>query len=212
MHRNIAAEKWSPLLNESLDERQDAVIFRAVVESMRQWEQHKRNSHRIKREASRVCYEDVGCFEDTGPFSYLEMLPSPPKDVGTSRKARSVPMEVAADDINEKASNAIDPDLPTKVIVHGFGSDCDHVWVYEMRSALMSVHDCNIVCVDWSPGSAIPNYVRAAANTRLVGRQLAKLVRNLNVSLDKVHMIGFSLGAHVAGFAGAELKNVSRIT
>lgn len=53
-------------------------------------------------------------------------------------------MEVAADDINEKASNAIDPDLPTKVIVHGFGSDCDHVWVYEMRSALMSVHDCNI--------------------------------------------------------------------
>ncbi|KAK0176742.1 hypothetical protein PV328_000849 [Microctonus aethiopoides] len=179
---------------------------------MRQWEQHKRNSHRIKREASRVCYEDVGCFEDTGPFSYLEMLPSPPKDVGTSRKARSVPMEVAADDINEKASNAIDPDLPTKVIVHGFGSDCDHVWVYEMRSALMSVHDCNIVCVDWSPGSAIPNYVRAAANTRLVGRQLAKLVRNLNVSLDKVHMIGFSLGAHVAGFAGAELKNVSRIT
>lgn len=68
------------------------------------------------------------------------------------------------------------------------------------------------MCVDWSPGSAIPNYVRAAANTRLVGRQLAKLVRNLNVSLDKVHMIGFSLGAHVAGFAGAELKNVSRIT
>lgn len=61
-----------------------------------------------------------------------------------SRKARSIPMEVPADDINDNAHRAIDPDLPTKVIVHGFGSSCDHVWVYEMRSALMTVHECNI--------------------------------------------------------------------
>lgn len=71
---------------------------------------------------------------------------------------------------------------------------------------------CISVCVDWGPGSAVPNYVRAAANTRLVGRQLAKLIRSLDVPLEKVHLIGFSLGAHVAGFAGAELGNVSRIT
>ncbi|XP_066593077.1 uncharacterized protein [Prorops nasuta] len=208
---------WPTSRDESLDERHDAEIFRAVVDSMKEWELHKK-THRNKREVSKVCYEDVGCFEDTGPFSYLEMLPSPPKDVGTrflvygSRKARSIPMEVPADDINDNAHRAIDPDLPTKVIVHGFGSGCDQVWVYEMRSALMSVHECNIVCVDWAPGSTIPNYVRAAANTRLVGRQLAKLIRSLDVPLEKVHLIGFSLGAHVAGFAGAELGNVSRIT
>ncbi|XP_011877647.1 PREDICTED: uncharacterized protein LOC105567400 isoform X2 [Vollenhovia emeryi] len=207
-----------PSLDESSDERNDVEIFRAVVESMRQWTLYKKLNHRGKREVSKVCYEDIGCFEDTGPFSYLEMLPSPPKDVGTrflvygSRKARSIPMEVPADDINDNANRAIDPHLPTKVIVHGFGSDCNHLWVYDMRSALMSIHDCNIVCVDWGPGSAVPNYVRAAANTRLVGRQLAKLIRSLNVPLEKVHMIGFSLGAHVAGFAGAELGNVSRIT
>ncbi|OXU30542.1 hypothetical protein TSAR_002870 [Trichomalopsis sarcophagae] len=205
-------------IDESLDEIHDAEIFQAVVTSMNEWERKRRGSNRHKREVSRVCYEDVGCFEDTGPFSYLEMLPSPPKDVGTrffvygSRKARSIPMEVPAESISEKANNAIDPDLPTKVLVHGFGSSCDHVWVYEMRSALMAVIECNIVCVDWGPGSAVPNYVRAAANTRLVGRQLAKLVRSLNVPLENIHMIGFSLGAHVAGFAGAELGNVSRIT
>ncbi|XP_029045226.1 uncharacterized protein LOC114877165 [Osmia bicornis bicornis] len=212
------AQEWPTPLDESADEKNDAVIFRAVVESMREWSLHKKLHQRIKREVSKVCYEDVGCFEDTGPFSYLEMLPSPPKEVGTrflvygSRKARSIPMEVPADDINDNAHRAIDPDLPTKVIVHGFGSSCDHVWVYEMRSALMTVHECNIVCVDWGPGSAVPNYVRAAANTRLVGRQLAKLIRSMNVPLEKVHLIGFSLGAHVAGFAGAELGNVSRIT
>ncbi|CAB0035582.1 unnamed protein product [Trichogramma brassicae] len=218
---NVESANDIRFVDESLDEQNDAQIYKAVVDSMNEWQlktQRKGRHSRRRREVSRVCYEDVGCFEDTGPFSYLEMLPSPPKDVGTrfyvygSRKARSIPMEVPAENISEKAGHTIDPKLPTKVIVHGFGSSCDHVWVYEMRAALTAVVECNIVCVDWGPGSAVPNYVRAAANTRLVGRQLAKLVRSLNVTLDKVHLIGFSLGAHVAGFAGAELGNVSRIT
>lgn len=214
----VEAQSLPKQIIESIDEQNDLLIFQSVVQSMKEWENHKKSSHRNKREVSSVCYDGVGCFEDTGPFSYLEMLPSPPKDVGTrffvygSRKARSIPMEVSAEDISEKIRHAIDVDLPTKVLVHGFGSDCDHIWVYEMRSALMQVQDCNVVCVDWSPGSTIPNYVRAAANTRLVGRQLAKLVRSLDVPLHKLHLIGFSLGAHVAGFAGAELGNVSRIT
>ncbi|XP_032672754.1 uncharacterized protein LOC116844814 [Odontomachus brunneus] len=213
----VAGQRFS-VFDEKQDEQNDMEIFRAVVESMQKWTLQKLSHHRIKRDVSKVCYEDVGCFEDTGPFNYLEMLPSPPKDVGTrflvygSRRARSIPMDVPADDINDKVKRAIDPNLPTKVIVHGFGSNCNHLWVYDMRSALMNIQDCNLVCVDWGPGSAVPNYVRAAANTRLVGRQLAKLIRSLNVPLEKVHMIGFSLGAHVAGFAGAELGNVSRIT
>lgn len=72
-----------------------------------------------------------------------------------------------------------------------------------------------MICVDWEAGALIPNYVRAVANTRLVGKQLAMLIRGLTergLTLDKVHLIGFSLGAHVAGFAGAEIKNISRIT
>lgn len=69
--------------------------------------------------------------------------------------------------------------------------------------------------MDWEAGATLPNYVRAAANARLVGKQLAMLIQGLQklgLSLHKVHLIGFSLGAHVAGFAGAELKNLSRIT
>ncbi|XP_065350620.1 uncharacterized protein LOC135946339 [Cloeon dipterum] len=106
--------------------------------------------------------------------------------------------------------------LPTKVIVHGFGSKCSLIWVHEMKSALMAVEDCNVICVDWEPGASLPNYVKAAANTRLVGKQVALLLRKLRTQygLDprNVHLIGFSLGAHVAGFAGAETPGLSRIT
>lgn len=73
-----------------------------------------------------------------------------------------------------------------------------------------------MICVDWEKGAILPNYVKAAANTRLVGKQLAVLLKGLvdnnGLSLRNTHLVGFSLGAHVAGFAGAELGNLSRIT
>lgn len=107
-------------------------------------------------------------------------------------------------------------DLPIRVIVHGFGSSCPHVWIYELRTALMAVEDCIVICVDWERGANLPNYVKAAANTRLVGKQLAQLLMALEkhkaVDMDRVHIIGFSLGAHVSGFAGAELDGLKRIT
>lgn len=91
-----------------------------------------------------------------------------------------------------------------------------------------------MICVDWENGANLPNYVRAAANTRLIGKQLAMFLKGLffiimimifnkqinrlglqeykRLNLSKVHLIGFSLGAHVSGFAGAELPGISRIT
>lgn len=54
-------------------------------------------------------------------------------------------------------------------------------------------------------------------NTRLVGKQLSLLIRKLVgdnpiSAYQDFHLIGFSLGAHVAGFTGQELRNISRIT
>ena len=41
---------------------------------------------REKRDEEVVCYGDVGCFRDDGPFDYLDMLPSTPEEVGINRK------------------------------------------------------------------------------------------------------------------------------
>lgn len=116
----------------------------------------------------------------------------------------------------------------TKVIIHGFGSSCDKVWAREMRLSFLAVvsqnngtfniwqDDCNVVCVDWAAGAVDPNYVRAAVNTRLVGKQVALLIKAINLEFGDInnstHLVGFSLGAHVCGFVGKEVRNLSRIT
>ena len=87
---------------------------------------------------------------------------------------------------------------------------------YPITSFLFLQEDVNVIVVDWEKGSALPNYVQAAANTQLVGKQLAALIRMINyergLSYQDYHLIGFSLGAHVAGFTGMECRNISRIT
>nr|NP_001285397.1 uncharacterized protein Dmel_CG6847, isoform B [Drosophila melanogaster]NP_573259.2 uncharacterized protein Dmel_CG6847, isoform A [Drosophila melanogaster]AAF48784.2 uncharacterized protein Dmel_CG6847, isoform A [Drosophila melanogaster]AGW52193.1 FI22312p1 [Drosophila melanogaster]AHN59867.1 uncharacterized protein Dmel_CG6847, isoform B [Drosophila melanogaster] len=258
-----------------------AELSQAVHDQLMEHEERQRErvrrGHRSRRAVKRVCYGELGCFEDSGPFAYLEMLPSSPEEIntkfyfystrqrsdrplmelsflnmtnafrgkretevstsspeGTSGRSSvaSAPSSMSAVNATtftterpgggqKKPTPSIDDlegfdELSVRVIVHGFGSACPHVWIYEMKTALMAVEDCIVICVDWENGATFPNYVRAAANTRLVGKQLAMLLRNLQqhkgLDLMRTHVIGFSLGAHVSGFAGAELPGLSRIT
>lgn len=62
--------------------------------------------------------------------------------------------------------------------------------------------------VDWEKGAA-DSYPTAAANTELIGRQTAVMILDMlkmGGNASEVHVIGFSLGAHIAGCAGAMLK------
>lgn len=108
------------------------------------------STHRTKRAESSVCYNGIGCFQSSGPYGYIDILPSPPEDVGTrfllynARRARGdTPlMDVPFSNLSavfDWAGQAYNVSAPTKIIVHGFGSSCEYVWAYEMRSALMSV-------------------------------------------------------------------------
>ena len=81
-----------------------------------------------------------------------------------------------------------------------------------MKDALLDAVDCNVILVDWSKGAAT-FYFQAAENTRLIGRQIAVLAmflmsqNNSGPSLgERFYIVGFSLGAHVAGYAGSYLK------
>jgi Lipase len=46
-----------------------------------------------------------------------------------------------------------------RIIVHGFGSNCRHEWIDEMRAALMAVEECFVMCVQWEKGAILPKQV-----------------------------------------------------
>lgn len=76
-----------------------------------------------------------------------------------------------------------------------------------------------MIVVDWKQGAmkSFLNYFQAAANTRVVGAMLAKMMKiistNKNIPYNRFHLIGHSLGAHIAGYAGQRLSGqIGRIS
>ncbi|TRZ00605.1 hypothetical protein DNTS_031643 [Danionella cerebrum] len=93
-------------------------------------------------------------------------------------------------------------------------------WTSQLASALKgSEGSINVIIADWLD-MAHQHYPIAVQNTRTVGQDIAHLLRWLedfqHFPLGKVHLIGYSLGAHISGFAGSNLaasgRTLGRIT
>ncbi|KOB70977.1 Lipase, partial [Operophtera brumata] len=91
-------------------------------------------------------------------------------------------------------------------------SESADAWLAEQRlwthAGIDQRSDLNIVVVDWG-NAAMVNYILASYNVASVGRILTEFLNFLieeGVSMDDVHLIGHSLGAHVVGIAGAYVK------
>ena len=73
-----------------------------------------------------------------------------------------------------------------------------------MKNSLLTNDKVNVIITGWGNGAPFPYYHTAAANTRIVGKQISLIVAkiqqlfysNSNSKLN-VHCIGHSLGAQV---------------
>ncbi|KAF3690952.1 Lipoprotein lipase [Channa argus] len=106
----------------------------------------------------------------------------------------------------------------TFLVIHGWTlSGVFESWMTKLVAALYEREQtANVIVVDWL-SSAQNHYVVAAQNTKAVGQEVARFIdwieETTNMPLENIHLIGYSLGAHVAGFAGNHATNkVGRIT
>ncbi|XP_028161532.1 pancreatic lipase-related protein 2-like [Ostrinia furnacalis] len=113
-------------------------------------------------------------------------------------------------------SSNFDPNAPTVVVVHGWLGNQDSGMNTQVREAFLSKGPANVIAVDWR-SLAVSGYVTATRGVPEAGRQLGRFLAFLNkvanAPYEKMHLVGFSLGAHLVGNAGRELGGkVARVT
>jgi len=143
-------------------------------------------------------------------MKHIGLLPSTPEKIRTrffvyTKDSPSTKHEVHLKDTASHSVVAKGKNLA--IIIHGFGSDGNKRDLISLKHSLLKFGNVTtVIMTDWAKGAAIPRYVAAAINTQVVGRQIAVLVNRLKTSRginpDNVHLLGYSLGAQVAGFAG----------
>ncbi|KAH8233936.1 hypothetical protein KR032_004165, partial [Drosophila birchii] len=95
------------------------------------------------------------------------------------------------------------PRKPLKVLIHGFDGNRDKLPNNKLRTLLTS-QNYHVISADFKNLVMEPCYSQAVENSKYVGRclayLLAKLVNDRLVFEEDLHLIGFGLGAHIAGF------------
>ncbi|KAI4482537.1 hypothetical protein M0804_008390 [Polistes exclamans] len=107
---------------------------------------------------------------------------------------------------------------PVVILIHGFISSPNNSNYKNLAHVLLEKEDVHVISIDWKKGACdgglsifrLPGYPEAVKNTKAVGKYVAYLtkilVENYEVPIQKIQVIGHSLGAHIAGFAGKEIQ------
>ncbi|XP_029409339.2 phospholipase A1 VesT1.02 isoform X2 [Bactrocera dorsalis] len=116
------------------------------------------------------------------------------------------PYELSIGDVNSLNSSPFNPGGKIIVVIHGWLNDRNSPMCQTVAAAAIATNNTNVIIVDWGCIAKTPNYIYAAKSVRLVGRIVAQfldfLCQNKPVVRYNIIVIGHSLGAHVAGFAG----------
>lgn len=172
--------------------------------------------------AAEICFNELGCFDDLPPWGGtsqrpITILPWHHEEIGTrfllfTQKNRYY-QEIKTDE-NIQVSNYSGL-KKTRFIIPGYLEKDDEDWPQEMCKVMVKSENVNCIAVEWKKG-AKTLYAQAANNARVVAAQVATMITflmgNYKQKADKFHIIGHSLGAHVAGDVGSRIPGLARIT
>ncbi|XP_046649317.1 pancreatic triacylglycerol lipase-like isoform X1 [Daphnia pulicaria] len=172
-----------------------------------------------------VCYGELGCLALNQSWYNslhrpINLMPMTRNRINThfTLFTREKPMQglkISAKNTTEITAASFKASRPTKFYIHGYLADAYEDRITTLVARLLGNGDFNVIVVHWGAG-AYTTYGQAVANTRLVGLEIAFLVNTviakLGVKASDVHLIGHSLGSHIAGYAGEKILNLGRIS
>ncbi|BFZ16454.1 hypothetical protein BsWGS_19493 [Bradybaena similaris] len=168
------------------------------------------------------CYESppIGCFPTSYPYNNTAgIAPQDPETIGVEfhfLKPGLPTQFFNIDSADEVLPRTYNSSAKTVILVHGYFENGFSSWIRDLsRELLLKDAHMNILVVDWFGGSSNLIYFQSVANARVVaaitGLLLEKLV-DFGGDKSSFHVIGFSLGAHLAGYVGKWLPGVGRVT
>lgn len=112
-----------------------------------------------------------------------------------------------------------EPKKRTTIFVHGFTQSYPSTtWLRRARALFeinATLNNRNLIIMDWGTASH-GSYAQVAASVNLMGSYLSNYISKLielGADRSSINIVGHSLGAHVAGFAGKRLRpRIGRIT
>lgn len=104
----------------------------------------------------------------------------------------------------------------TFFITHGFQNTGTDAWVFKLKEALLNRTDANVIVGDWGKGAATLNYFQAVGNLRLAARQFSNLLQYIidqkGLNVNRLHIMGHSLGAQICAQIGKSIPGIYQIT
>ncbi|XP_017778216.1 PREDICTED: pancreatic lipase-related protein 2-like [Nicrophorus vespilloides] len=114
-------------------------------------------------------------------------------------------------EITDDNLRLVNANLTVKFMIHGWGESADKDWYTALTDAYLLRYDCNVIQVDWRKEAA-QLYTISAENTRIIGESVGEFIVKLNkylgLGLEKVHVVGHSLGGQVSGFTGKAVQRL----
>lgn len=103
---------------------------------------------------------------------------------------------------SNEAKKCLRKEWKTVIYIHGWRSKDN--FIDKLKTAYMALDDQNINLIEviWKKGSSNPTYFPSANRVSSVGKTVAKFIHfNCeHIDLNKLIIIGHSLGAHAAGY------------
>lgn len=112
-------------------------------------------------------------------------------------------------------ASTYDHSRPLRIVIHGFMNNFEAPIMQNIKNGYVKNHDVNVFIVDWSKIAkrSIFGYNIAKYHVPLVGKYVGKFIEWLSrnesdlVELaNRTTIVGHSLGAHIAGYAGSYLN------